>query len=81
MMKTKNEYTNTKLVKAIANTLGDNFFLCDMLDQEQLFELQGKLSTMICKYANNNNSLALAITKQLPKTFYTSYTDEQFAIR
>jgi len=80
-MKTKNEYTNTKLVKAIANTLGDNFFLCDMIDQEELHNLQSKLSTIICEYSNNENSLALAITKQLPKTFYTSYTNEQFNIR
>lgn len=71
-MSKTNVYTNTKFVKEVAEILGDDFFLTDMIDQDQLHQYQGQLSSLVCSYANNGNKLALAFTKMLPNTFYTS---------
>ena len=51
--------------------LGDNFFLCDLLDQDELFQCQGQLANVICTYANNGNKMAKHFSNQLPNTFYT----------
>ncbi len=63
--------TNLKFTQAIAEILGDKFFLCDMIDQEDLFEMQDKLAKLICEASNANVSNAKAMVKKLPKTFQT----------
>lgn len=62
-------YTNTEFIGKLADALGDNFFLCDMIWQEELHEMQGKLADLICDYANNGNRLAKRMVLKLPETF------------
>ena len=71
-LNTQKVYSNDNFIKEVAEILGDNFFLTDMIGQEELFQYQGQLSSVVCSYANNGNKLALAFTKMLPNTFYTS---------
>ncbi len=48
---------------------GDNFFLCDLIDQEQLFTMQDQLSQLICNHANGGTSVARHLVPLLPRTF------------
>ncbi len=64
-------YTNTEFIGKLADALGDKFFLCDMIWQEELFEMQGKIANLICEYANNGNRLAKRMTVKLSQTFNT----------
>lgn len=64
-------YTNTEFIGKLADALGDNFFLCDMFSQDDLFEMQGKIADLICEYANNGNRLAKRMTVKLSQTFNT----------
>tara|TARA_R110000744_G_scaffold297993_1_gene407686 strand:+ start:599 stop:802 length:204 start_codon:yes stop_codon:yes gene_type:complete len=64
--------TNSKFTEAIAEILGDNFFLCDTIDQEELFDMQSKLAKLICNAANQNLPIAKSMVKKLNKTFQTS---------
>lgn len=67
----KLNYTNAEFIEKLADALGDKFFLCDMLSQEELFEMQSKIADLICDYANNGNRLARRMTLKLSKTFNT----------
>lgn len=64
--------TNSKFTEAIAEILGDNFFLCDIIDQQELFDMQKKLAELICNAANQNLPIAKSMVKKLKKTFQTS---------
>ena len=64
--------TNSKFTQAIAKILGDKFFLCDMIHQDELFEMQDKLAKLICEGANQDLPIAKSMVKQLPKTFKKS---------
>ena len=64
--------TNSKFTQAIAKILGDEFFLCDMIHQDELFEMQDKLAKLICEGANQNLPIAKSMVKKLSKTFKTS---------
>ena len=48
---------------------GDNFFLCDLIDQEQLFTMQDELGKLIADHANNGTSVARHLVPLLPNTF------------
>ena len=48
---------------------GDNFFLSDLIDQEDLFSMQDQLAKLIADYANNGSSTANQMAKLLPNTF------------
>jgi hypothetical protein len=48
---------------------GDNFFLSDLIDQEDLFSMQDQLAKLIADYANNGSSTANQMVKLLPNTF------------
>jgi len=48
---------------------GDNFFLCDLIDQDELFTMQDKLGKLIAYHANNGTSVARHLVPLLPKTF------------
>jgi len=48
---------------------GDNFFLCDRIDQEQLFTMQDKLGQLIADHANDGTSVARHLVPLLPNTF------------
>lgn len=64
--------TNSKFTQAIAKILGDEFFLCDMIHQDELFEMQDRLAELICEGANQDLPIAKSMVKQLPKTFKKS---------
>lgn len=58
---------NSKLVDILG---GDNFLLCDMIDQEELFTMQGKLANLIAEAYNNGNvPAARTWVKKCPVSF------------
>ena len=61
---------NVEFIDELCNILGDNFFLCDTLDQDELFEMQEKLANLIARGANLNLGLATYMAKKFPETFY-----------
>ena len=63
--------TTREFITKLSNTLGDDFFLSDMIYQEELFEKQDKLSKLIVDGANSGLLIAKIMVKNLPKTFYT----------
>ena len=63
--------TNRVFITKLTKILGDDFFLNDMIWQEELFEKQGKLAKLICDAANSGNSLANIMVKNLSNTFQT----------
>ena len=67
----KLNYTNAEFIEKLADALGDNFFLCDMIWQDELHEMQSKIADLICDYANNGNRLARRMTLKLSETFNT----------
>ena len=48
---------------------GDNFFLCDRIDQDELFTMQDKLGQLIADHANDGTSVARHLVPLLPNTF------------
>jgi len=65
-MKPKNVEFIEEFIKILG---GDNFFLCDLIDQDQLFTMQGELAQLICDHANNGTSVARHLVPLLPNTF------------
>tara|TARA_B100001939_G_scaffold182736_1_gene157454 strand:- start:86 stop:295 length:210 start_codon:yes stop_codon:yes gene_type:complete len=65
------EITTREFIIELTKILGDDFFLNDMIWQEELFEKQEKLSKLICKGANSGLLVAKLMVKNLPNTFYT----------
>jgi hypothetical protein len=59
----------TKLTEALG---GDNFFLCDLIDQDDLFEMQDKLANLIVTAANAGIPSAKIMVELLPNSFQTS---------
>ena len=61
---------NVEFIEEFIEILGgDNFFLCDLIDQDQLFTMQGELAQQICDQANNGTSVARHLVPLLPNTF------------
>jgi len=48
---------------------GDNFFLCDLINQDELFTMQDQLAKLIADHANNGTSVARHLVPLLPNTF------------
>ena len=63
--------TQTEFITRLTKILGDDFFLCDMIDQDDLFDKQDKLSQLIVDGANEGLSIARTMVKYLPKSFKT----------
>ena len=63
---------NSEFVTQLCKILGDDFFLCDMIYQEELFEKQEKLAQLICKGANDGLPMAKQMVKNFPQTFSIS---------
>jgi len=64
---------NVEFIEEFIEILGgDNFFLCDLIDQEELFTMQGDLAQLICDHANNGTSVARHLVPLLPNTFKVS---------
>ena len=62
---------NVEFIEEFIEILGgDNFFLCDRIDQDELFEMQDKLANLIARGANLNLGLATYMAKKFPETFY-----------
>lgn len=60
---------NRQFIIKLAKALGDDFFLSDMIYQDELFEKQEKVSNIIVEYANKGCTIALAMVDNLPMTF------------
>ena len=63
--------TTREFIVKLSKILGDDFFLSDMIWQEELFEKQEQLSKLICEGANSGLLVAKLMVKNLPNTFYT----------
>jgi len=61
--------TNIEFITKFTELLGDDFFLSDMIHQEELFEKQDAIAKLLCDYANDGSSLANHMVKCLPNTF------------
>ena len=48
---------------------GDNFLLCDMIDQEELVDIQDGLANLIAENANEGLGLAKFIADKCPNCF------------
>jgi hypothetical protein len=64
--------THTQFVSKFCEILGEDFFLSDMIWQEELFEKQDGLCKLICEGANKNLPLAKQMAKKFPLTFNIS---------
>ena len=61
---------NVEFIEEFIEILGgDNFFLCDLIDQDDLFTMQDKLAQLIANHANNGTSVARHLVPLLPNTF------------
>tara|TARA_B110000902_G_scaffold16277_1_gene18994 strand:- start:125 stop:331 length:207 start_codon:yes stop_codon:yes gene_type:complete len=61
--------TNTEFITKFTEILGDDFFLSDMIHQEELFEKQDAMAKLLCEYANEGSSIANRMVNLLPNTF------------
>lgn len=61
--------TNIEFITKFTEILGDDFFLSDMIHQEELFEKQDALAKLLCDYANEGSSIANRMVNLLPNTF------------
>ena len=61
--------TNIEFITKFTEILGDDFFLSDMIHQEELFEKQDALAKLRCDYANEGSSMANRMVNLLPNTF------------
>ena len=60
---------NRQFIIKLAKALGDDFFLSDMICQEELFVKQEEVASIICEYSNKGCTIALAMAENLPLTF------------
>lgn len=61
--------TNIEFITKFTEILGDDFFLSDMIHQEELFEKQDAMAKLLCEYANEGSSIANRMVNLLPNTF------------
>tara|TARA_B110000914_G_scaffold145027_1_gene126930 strand:- start:27 stop:233 length:207 start_codon:yes stop_codon:yes gene_type:complete len=61
--------TNIEFITKFTELLGDDFFLSDMIHQEELFEKQDAMAKLLCEYANEGSSIANRMVNLLPNTF------------
>ena len=61
--------TNIEFITKCTEILGDDFFLSDMIHQEELFEKQDAMAKLLCEYANEGSSIANRMVNLLPNTF------------
>jgi hypothetical protein len=65
--------TNKKFITELVEALGgDHFLLCDLIDQDTLFEMQDKIAQLIVVSANEGLALAKQMVVLLPNSFQTS---------
>ena len=61
---------NVEFIEEFIEILGgDNFFLCDLIDQDDLFTMQDRLAKLICDHANGGTGVARHLIPLLPNTF------------
>ena len=60
---------NKEFIIQLTKALGDDFFLSDMIFQEDLFEKQETIAKVIVEYANKGCAIAIAMVDNLPMTF------------
>jgi hypothetical protein len=63
---------NTKFITEFTELLGaDDFFLCDRIDQDQLFAMQDGIANLIANASNDGNIMATKMVQLLPNVFKT----------
>ena len=60
---------NNEFITKFSEELGEDFFFCDTIDQDELFEKQDTLAKLIAEYANKGSSSANLMVKKLPRLF------------
>ena len=60
---------NKQFITKLTKALGDDFFLCDIIYQEELFVKQEEIASIIFEYANKGCTIALLMAENLPMTF------------
>ena len=61
--------SETQFIQSVAKTLGDEFFLSDMIYQEDLAVMQDNLARLIAQHANEGSRLAMRFADCCPLTF------------
>ena len=65
--------TNKMFITELLEILGgDNFFLRDLIDQEELFTMQDSIALLIANSANKGVPIAKNMVDLLPNSFQTS---------
>ena len=62
---------NVQFIDDLCELMGDNFFLCDQYDQDDLFEMQDSIAKLIANNANAGLGLAKYMVNKFPSTFKT----------
>ena len=60
---------NKQFIIKLTKALGDDFFLSDMIYQDELFEKQETIAKVIVEYANKGCPIAILMVDNLPMTF------------
>ena len=66
---------NVLFIDELCELMGDNFFLCDQYNQDDLFEMQDKIANLIASNANDGLGLAKYMVGKFPSTFKTETSD------
>ena len=61
--------TNKLFISKLADTLGEDFMLSDMIHQEDLFKKQDEVARIIVDAANKGNDLAHVFVTKWPRCF------------
>jgi len=63
-------FSNVKFITELTELLGgDNFFLCDRINQEELFAMQDSIAKLVATAANEDNEIAVKMVELLPMVF------------
>lgn len=62
---------NVQFIDDLCELMGDNFFLCDQYNQDELFEMQDGIAKLIANNANSGLGLAKYMVGKFPNTFKT----------
>ena len=63
---------NVEFIDQLCELMGDNFFLCDQYDQDDLFTMQDSIANLIAENANEGLGLAKYMVGKFPSTFQTT---------
>ena len=62
--------SNELFISKLADAIGEDFMLSDMLYQDELFAKQELISKILVDAANKNNELASLFIRRMPRCFH-----------